>query len=107
MPNQALQRTGSVCGFKLLSKFQARRQFGRQLNASSLGSKITMTPEQIAETVRATLDELDSRSVSPTEREIRISFAHSLFRKMDQLHQSAIFGQEIAALQQRLDEIGR
>ena len=36
-PNQALQRTGSVCGFTLLSLFQARRQFGRPLNTSSLG----------------------------------------------------------------------
>ena len=36
-PNQALQRTGSVCGFTVRSLFQARRRFGRPLNASSLG----------------------------------------------------------------------
>ena len=36
-PNQALQRTGSVCGFTLLPWFQLRRGSGRPLNASSLG----------------------------------------------------------------------
>ena len=36
-PNQALQRTGSVCGFTLLARFQPRRRSGRPLNTSSLG----------------------------------------------------------------------
>ena len=36
-PNQALQRTGSVCGFTVLSRFQLRRRSGRPLNTSSLG----------------------------------------------------------------------
>ena len=36
-PNQALQRTGSVRGFTLLSPVPARRRSGRPLNASSLG----------------------------------------------------------------------
>ena len=42
-PNQALQRTGSVCGFTVRSGNQARRQFGRPLNTSSLGRKSTVS----------------------------------------------------------------
>ncbi|MBB6440460.1 hypothetical protein HNQ78_000181 [Phycisphaera mikurensis] len=60
-PNQALQRTGRVCGFTVLFLFQARRQFGRPLNTSSLGR----TPSGLVL--------LRTRAVLPTRGPSRVS----------------------------------
>ena len=60
-PNQALQRTGSVCGLTVLPRFQLRRRSGWPLNTSSLGR------------THSGLVLLRTRAVSPTRGPSRVS----------------------------------
>ena len=73
-PNQALQRTGSVCGFTLLSRFQQRRRSGRPLNASSLGRGQSGLILPVRPPPRPSADRRGFQPIGPTVRGAVVRF---------------------------------